>query len=279
MRPRPITRLQKVTALLLAGTVILACNLSSNLANSSSNKPLGNSTTVQAGTSVSAPSESAEEIPTQEPDPLDHLLSMRSIKIDLTTIHPDGTSSSITVQIDSTGNMYAKESFPVEDLQNLPTEVNPETISNEDEFYVLNGKTYQVDPQNPEWMDTPSQEDYAQILTQEMHGPDGPALWLNILPLGSIHLAGKDNVGGFAADKYTVNGQVGGQSISGTIWFEPQADALVQAELTVPAVLLSDPDNPQQGELKITLNAQKADVPSVALPSPPTSVAGGTATP
>jgi hypothetical protein len=53
----------------------------------------------------------------------------------------------------------------------------------------------------------------------------------------------------------------------------------VQVELHVPAALLRDPSKPQKGELKITLNAQKADVPPVSLPATPAGQVGGTATP
>jgi hypothetical protein len=127
-------------------------------------------------------------------------------------------------------------------------------------------------------MASPVDEKYLQTLSGEMHGPFSPAIWLDLLPLGSINAAGKDTVGGFAADKYNVNGQVAGQSITGTILFEPLADALVQAELHVPVALLSDPGKPQQGELKIMLNAQKADIPLVSLPGASENKAGASPT-
>jgi hypothetical protein len=42
----------------------------------------------------------------------------------------------------------------------------------------------------------------------------------------------------------------------------------MQAELHIPAALISTPDQPQSGELTITLKTEKADVPPVTLPIP-----------
>jgi hypothetical protein len=100
-----------------------------------------------------------------------------------------------------------------------------------------------------------------------------------MLPEGSIQPAGQDLVGGFAVDKYIVNGKVDNQTISGTLWEEPQSDALIQAELHIPGALLSDPDQPQSGELKIVLHTQKADVPAVTLPAAQTGTVQPPATP
>ena len=105
------------------------------------------------------------------------------------------------------------------------------------------------------------------VLSNLLHGPNGPGLWLDLLPAGSLQSAGRTTVGGFDADKYTVNGTVHGQKITGSLWYE--SHALVQVELHIPAALL-DPTQPAvQGELKITLAAQKASVPPVILPTPP----------
>ena len=83
---------------------------------------------------------------------------------------------------------------------------------------------------------------------------------------------GTETVGGFACDRYKVNGTVGDQVITGTIWVDPEAFALIKAELHVPAALLAAPDEPASGEVKVTLNVEKADVPAVQLPAAP---AGG----
>jgi len=205
---------------------------------------------------------------------------LRSIKFNLTALRGDGTRYSIDVEIDSTGNMHVKYGPPSVDPTLLPkgfdSKLLPATGS---ELYVLDGKAYQVDDQNPDWMTKPIDINYIQTLSQEIHGPDGPAMWLDLLPDGSIQAAGQETVGGFAANKYTVSGEINGQLVTGAIWIDPQADALVKAELAVPAALLSDPSQPQPGELNITLNAQKADIPMVSLPTAPAAPTGLTATP
>jgi hypothetical protein len=274
----PLTiRPQRFVCLLLAWILLLSCSwlpLPAGVTPPPVNAPkqaTGEATRAssQAVPGAETVTPGIEETGTTEPDPLDRLLAMRSIKFNLTSLKWDGSSHSIDVEIDSAGNMHVKHSPPVIDPALLPNGFDPKMLPPSHEVYVVDGKAYHLSEQNPDWITTPVYENYIQMLAQEMHGPDGPAIWLDMLPAGSIHAAGKDNVGGFGADKYTVNGQIDGQSISGTIWFEPQADALVQAELHIPASLLSDPTQPQKGELKISLNAQKANVPLVSLPAAP----------
>jgi hypothetical protein len=188
--------------------------------------------------------------PTAAPDPLDHLLTMPSIKIDLTAQQPDGSNSSTEIDIDSTGNMQVKYSLPGVDAKLLPKGVDPKTMQTSSELFILSGKAYQPTDQDPNWMAAPFDEDYLPKLSQTLHGPDGPGLWLDMLPDGSVSSVGKDSVGGFETNKYSVNGKVGGPTITGMLWFEPQADALVQSQLNVPAAMVSDPSKPQSGELK-----------------------------
>jgi hypothetical protein len=289
MRPPSKIHLRKSIALLVIGAISLSCNLPlhaglaatptagptqlTGVVNPVSGQPAGAATLASGQPTPGAEAASVEN------DPLNRLLALRSIKFNLTALSWDGTSRWIDVEIDSAGNMLVKYSLPSVDPKLLPEGVNSKILPTSYELYVVDGKAYQASDQNPDWMATPIYENYLQTLSQQIHGPDGPALWLDLLPEGSIQPEGKDTVGGFATDKYTVNGQVAGQSITGSIWFEPQADALVQVELEVPAALLSDPDHPQQGELRITLNAQKADVPLVTLPSAPAGSASATATP
>ena len=99
------------------------------------------------------------------------------------------------------------------------------------------------------------------------------------IDLNVDHPAGKDNVGGFAADKYTVSCQVSGQPVSGTIWFEPKADALIQADLTVPAGLMSEPSKTKQGSLKISLTTQQTSIPPIKLPDVPMATPQSKSTP
>ena len=302
LTPKPT---QIILTVLLVGLISLACNLlqypvlapasktsgTPQLAPNAS-APAGQNTPASktSGTPQPVPNASApagQNTPTADtsqadmtqPDPLDHLLALHSIQIDLAITRPDGSKRSLHVDTDASGNMDIKlvESLP--DAGGMPKGFDPKALITEPKLLVLDGKAYGPHSRDPNWMSTPMDEHFLQTFAQELHGMDGPALWLNLLPDGSIQPAGQETVGGFAVDKYVVNGKVDNQVISGTLWEEPQSDALIQAELHVPGALLSDPDQPQPGELKIVLKAQKADVPAITLPPAPTGTAQTTATP
>lgn len=227
-------------------------------------------------TPLPAATELSKNVPTQasasqdellQPDPLDHLLGMRSIQFNLTVTRLDGTIRSLDAEIDSAGNMHLIFGYQGFDLTGMPKDFDPKALPPSAEIFVIGSKAYLPDAQDPKSRTTPFDENYPANLSLELHGLESPALWLNLLPPGSIQPAGQETVGGFAADKYRVDGKVDGQKISGTLWEEPQADALVQAELHIPAALLSPPNQPLSGEMLITLKAQKKDVAPVVLPA------------
>ncbi|HMD89893.1 MAG TPA: hypothetical protein VKF38_12085 [Anaerolineaceae bacterium] len=278
MRPIPPKPTRITLVALLAVLASLACALPQlPAAAGASNTPAASQATIKAG--VPAGQETPVPDGSQDdflrPGPLDHLLALHSVQIDLSISRPDGSSRSMQIATDKTGNMDINlvENNPAF-TADLPKEVDPKTLKTASELLVVGGKAYLHSGEDLDWMEHPMDDNYPQTLAQELHGMDGPGLWLDILPDGSIQPAGQDTVGGFAADKYVVNGKLENQVISGTLWEEPQSDALVQAELHVPGALLSSPDQPQPGELKITLKAQKVDVPLVTLPPapPPTAV-------
>jgi len=236
---------------------------------------MGGATTATAGATTATGG--ATQTPAAEADPLDRLLAMHSIQFNQTALKPDGTSNSVQGEIDSAGNMHltfhSEASLPAGVLGNS----GPTQMKQDYEWYVVDGKAYEPDDQNPAWMTTPLDEDYGQELSDLLHGQDGPGLWLDILPDGSLHSAGQETVGGFATNKYSVNGVVNNQTITGSLWYESQGHALVKVALTIPAaLLLSINTQPAQGELKITLEAQKADVPLVKLPAAPAGTSGAT---
>ncbi len=285
MKLPSILHLKRSFALLLIWMLLLSCSLpfltgptAAPAAAPAQSTPAATTISGQP-TLVSIQPTPAEGAASAETDPLDRLLTLRSIKFNLTAQRWDGTSRTIDVAIDSAGSMDVKSSLPPLDPKLLPKGFDPKRLTTSSEMLLVNGKAYQPDDQNPAWMTTPVDQNYLQTLSKQLHGSDGPAFWLNLLPEGSIQPAGPDTAGGFSANKYTVSGQVDGQTITGAIWFEPQADALVQAELHIPAALLSDPSKSLPGELKIMLNAQKADVSLISLPGAPTGQTTTTALP
>jgi hypothetical protein len=201
------------------------------------------------------------------PDPLNNLLEMRSVKINLTGLRPDGTSRSIQVEIDAIGNMHLRYTLPGINAENLPEGTDLSGAPSGYEIYVIDGKAYAPSESDPTWVTNPVDSDYAPVLKSQMHGLEGFTTWLDILPTGSLQAAGNETLGGFSTDKYTVIGMVDGQQITGMLWYDPQTHSLVKADLHIPAILNSDPANPESGEFLITLVAEKAEIQPVTLPS------------
>lgn len=233
-----------VTGLLVL-LALISCNFLTNLAsnpNPSSSIPSNQAVSETSGV-VQTPSSgeepntqtpSANENATAEPDPLDHLMNLRSVVIHLASQRPDGSNSSTQLEIDSAGNMHVNYSLPALDHKLFPSWYDTTHIPTSNELFVVDGKAYQSDSQNSAWMITPIDEDYVQTLSEVLHGPDGVAEWLDILPNGSLASAGQESIGGFEADKYTVNGTVDGQSITGQVWYEPQSDSLIKQNFMSP---------------------------------------------
>jgi hypothetical protein len=201
------------------------------------------------------------------PDPLNNLLELRSVKITLKGLRPDGSSRSIQVEIDALGNMRLQYTLPAINPVDLLEGTDLSGISFGHEIYVIDGKAYLPSESDPAWGSNPVDPDYIPVLKSQMHGLDGFTTWLDILPTGSLQAAGNETLGGFSIDKYTVLGKVEGQQVTGSLGYDSQTHSLVMAELHIPAVLNSDPANPESGEYLITLVAEKADIPPVTLPS------------
>ncbi len=247
--------------------VILACNFFQQPAtntspsvapeNSSEPAPTAAATEAQTGSDESTP---------DKPDPLDYVLNLRSIQFNLTALYPDKTSSSVQGEIDAAGNMHLKFTVPNMAHPDMPKDFKAQVLPLYFEIYVVDGTDYQLNSETQSWSANPEPTDYHKKLSEQLHGPEGPGLWLDILPDGSLQSAGEETVGGFATQKVNVKGTVGEQAITGSLWFDKESFALVQVELHVPAALLSAPEESASGELKITLEAQKADVPAITVP-------------
>jgi hypothetical protein len=205
-----------------------------------------------------------EESVLDRSDPLSHLLDLYSIRFDLVATYPDQTSSSTQVEIDAAGNLHLK--FKTPSLTGTTDQAS--TLSPDFEIYTVDETGYQFNSQENSWSTTSELIDYRMVLLEQMHGIEGPGLWLDILPDGSLQSAGEETVGGFTTEKVAVNGIVAEQTVTGSLWYDIESQALVRAELHIPAALLSISEEPVQGELKITLEAQKTDIPAITAPTP-----------
>jgi hypothetical protein len=282
MKPLTAKPTRITLTVMMVGLISLACTLSQFATQAPTSKTTGTAQSAlngsaSAGQKTPATNNIQEDI--THPDPMDHLLALDSIQINLTITRPDSSSQSTQIAIDNAGNMDVKFTENVPDTENMPKGFDPKAIKTDSELLVVGGKAYLPNDLDPNWMSTPIDENYPLTLAQELHGMDGPSLWLNMLPSGSIQPAGQETVGGFSVEKYIVNGKIDNQTISGSLWEESQSDALIQAELHIPGALLSDPDQPEPGELKIVLTAQKANVSAVTLPAAPVGTVQPTAMP
>lgn len=204
---------------------------------------------------------------TPVPDPLNKLLGLRSVKISLAGSRSGTGNRSIAAEIDQAGNMHLNYSLPAIQVKDLPAGLSAPEEDTQYEVFVINGSAYVPSEEDPAWKTTPVSRDYFEVLLSRMHGLEGFTLWLDLLPAGSLQAAGSEETGGFSTDKYTVSGTVGGQLITGALWYDKDSHALVKAELHVPASLDSDPAEPETGEILITLDTEKAEITSVTLPA------------
>ena len=217
------------------------------------------------GASTAEPSEDSS-VSVPKPDPLNNLLDLRAIRITQVGLRPDGTSRAIQVEIDAIGNMHLVYTPPGITSEDLVEGTDISGISFGYEIFVIDGKAYAPTEEDTAWKTTPVDPDYIPVLKDQMHGLEGFTTWLDILPAGSLQAAGNETMGGFTTNKYEVLGVVDGQQITGALWYDQEMHSLVKAELHVPAVLNSDPANPESGEYLITLVAEKADIPLITLP-------------
>ena len=200
------------------------------------------------------------------PDPLDRILDLRSVAFTLTTQRPDGSIRTITGQIDEYGSLHITINEPAYDISGMPAGLERPAENPVVEFYVLNDHVYIPDAVEENWKTVSIDSNCRTSFSRELHGMESPALWLDLLPAGSVTPASSEDSGGFHAQCYAVSGQISDQTVTGKFCKDPQTNTLLAAELHVPAALLSTPDDPQSGEMVITLKVEKMEVPPITLP-------------
>jgi hypothetical protein len=200
------------------------------------------------------------------PDPLNNLLELHSVKITLAALRPDGTSRSIQVEIDDVGNMHLQYTLPAINISDLPENLDFSEVQTGYEIFMIDGKAFSPSESDQSWLTNPVNTDFAPVLSSQFHSLEGFTTWLDMLPAGSLQATAGETVGGFSTDKYLINGTIGGQQITGALWYDQPTHSLVKAELHIPGVLDSSPENPETGEILITLTAEKTQIPLVSLP-------------
>ncbi len=215
----------------------------------------------------SKPTQTEQIIPiTSRPDPLNDLLLLRSVRITLTSQRPNESLKTIAVEIDSYGNMHIRYDMPVIITEQLPPGLNVSKPVSSYEVYVIDEKAFMPSETNPDWRLNPIASKYSSSLSDQMHSLDGFVLWLDILPKGSLEYSGSESLGGFSANRFTINGLIIDQYVTGMLWYDNLTNALVKAELHVPANLDHTGGEPVDGEIFIQLDAERAEIPPVKLP-------------
>jgi hypothetical protein len=179
--------------------------------------------------------------------------ALRGVKISLTTTQPDGSVTSLNVEIDANGNQHVLKTYPKSNTQLFENGApNPPTTL---EMYVLNGMAYAPDKDGT--FRPADTQAMTATLQNALLSPEGPAFWLKVLPSGSLTPQGSDETGGFQASKYAIQGALDGGTITGTLWVGPNQSALLMTELDIPAKLAG---SQTEGTMQIRFTVEQADI-------------------
>jgi hypothetical protein len=206
-------------------------------------------------------------------------VALRSVKLSLSTTQPDGSLTSLQAEIDASGNQHILETSPIISvtISASGTPIAQSGTTNPPityEMYVLGGVAYIPD------QDGVIRPADTQAMTNTLQGailsPDGPAFWMKILPAGSFTPQGIEQTGGFQAKKYAIQADMGEGTITGSLWVTPDKQALLAAQLNIPAqIALSGSD----GTVQINFQVEQADIAPIqpktaaALPTETASLA------
>ncbi len=193
-----------------------------------------------------------------EPGTFDSLVSrtlaLRGIELNLTTTQAGGEQASLSGEIDANGNQHLLKTYPANPT--LPLGEGVTDPLSQQEIYVLDGVAYVADING---ILQPAQTaSLASTLPDALLSHDGPVYWLNMLPSGSLVPQDSETYGGFQATRYTIQGVVDNQEISGTIWLMQDGSALLGAQLNVPADLTGSLQT--HGSLEISFSVEQASI-------------------
>ncbi len=191
---------------------------------------------------------------------LEATIALRSVAMDLVTTYASGEVKTVSAQIDPAGNVHLSLPAPIpEEFAKTPDATPP----GEFEVFIIDGKAY-----TRFGADTPATPDdsYLFFLADTLSGPEGPGLWLSLVPENDFLKAGAESTDGFDATAYAIAYLIDPDTLAGTIQVDNKTGALVRAELTVPAGLFYPPDSSGNGDVSISFSVQKEDIPAIVLP-------------
>ena len=187
-------------------------------------------------------------------------LSLRSVQMELQTAFPGETPNRILISIDATGNQRIEMTTPVPEESTLTPE-SPEW--NVLEIFVVDGTAY---ARMGKAGSAESNPDENNALRDILYNPAGPGMWLILLQEENFTSAGKESKGGFDAVKYTVDGSLDGDKITGEFWVDEQTGALIGANLSLAESILGSVESGAGGVVTIEFSVEKADIPAITVP-------------
>jgi hypothetical protein len=125
---------------------------------------------VEQPTNAATTEPEVEATPAVEwPDPLDNLLALRSITVQMSGSRENGSTRSLQMEIDALGNIHLKYEAPVPTSSSLPEGVDLSTLTSGYELYVIDGQAYAPSESDPEWVKNPVDTDYLPALADLIH--------------------------------------------------------------------------------------------------------------
>jgi hypothetical protein len=191
---------------------------------------------------------------------IDAALGLRSVNLDLVTTFGWRDPRAISAQIDTSGSIHLN--LPLSPVQ-IATDTPAVSAPGDFELIILDGHSFvRIGPEEVFTQD----DNYASFLADALTGPEGPGLWLGLLPEEGFIAAGQETYGGFTTTRYNLQGEIRNTSLSGTIWIDDEKGALIGADLTIPEALFYPPGAKQGGDVKIVLQIAQADIKDISLP-------------
>lgn len=253
-------QLRRISISLALLVLLAACILPARLSGTStpSEAPPADTTSPQPIETAASPEQVETAVGT---DMIHATLSLRSVSMTLSAVYPDGPVRSLEAQVDASGNVHLTQPFSLP--PDVQLESTPESKDwNQFEVYIVSGHAYILTGEG-EVTEAPAS---MTMLEEALRGPEGPGLWLVLVGTRDLEPAAHEQVGGFKVIRYPVNAALEEGAITGTLWMDETSLALVRADLKISPLLFSNPASPANGDLSITLDVVRKDIPEIKLP-------------
>ena len=182
---------------------------------------------------------------------LTETLALRQVVITLEDSYPDGKAMRMQAEVDSAGNYRITKTYSSGGVEALAASKDVT------EAYIIDGSAYYPDDEG-KWVQYTGKEVCAQLETL-LRGPDGPGLWLDLLPNDSYNFKGDGALEFFESKVYVIDGEISGRPVSGEITLQKGTFALLRADFTLPDSLFH-PETPASTPMIMSFTVEMEDV-------------------